>query len=106
MDQAVEPSPAIGDLLEEAFKLTGILDIQGSGDFGTELLRQWLYVRTRLVVEPGDCEVGARCAECLRASVRNRLVVGDADNQRLVPGEDRPDFTHGRLLDCSGCIGT
>ena len=48
-----------------------------------ELARQRLDVGPRLLVEIGDREVGAELAERLRAAVGDRVLVGDADHERL-----------------------
>jgi hypothetical protein len=39
----------------------------------------------RLVVEKGDSEFCAGAAERFRAVLRDRVLVGNADNQRLLP---------------------
>ena len=58
--------------------------------------RQRLDMGARLVVQPGDGELGAGVAERLGAAIGDRLVVGDADDQRLVPGQDGSDgVVHG-----------
>ena len=53
-----------------------------------EFLRQRLDIGPRPFVQPGDRQVRAHRAERLRAAIRDRLVIGDADDKRLLPGQD------------------
>ena len=70
--------------VEHRLELAGRCDVERQEDRRLELLRQRLDVRPRLVVEVGDREIGAELAERLRAAVRDRVLVGDADDERLL----------------------
>ncbi len=95
VNEAVELSPAGADQRKQFLQLAGVFDIERSGDLGAQSLRERLDVRTGLVVEPCHGKVGAGLPEGGRAAVSDRMLVRDADDQRLVPLEDRIDgFAH------------
>ena len=56
---------------------------------------EWLDMRAGTVVQPGDGELGADHAERLGAAIGNRLVVGDADDERLLSAEHGPEWGWG-----------
>ena len=79
-------------VVEQGFQLAGLRDVERRRDLGAELDGERLDMGTRLVVQPGEGEIGARRAKRLRAAIGDRLVVGDADDQRLAAGENGRDF--------------
>src|SRR5580704_10556641 len=91
MDQDVELAPAPADLVEHCLELARHGNVQRSGDGGLQRARQRLDMGARLVVQPGDGEIGADGAERLGAAIGDRLVVGDADHQRLAASQDRAE---------------
>ena len=86
MDQDVEPPPFRADLIEHRFQLSGNGDIHFPDDRRLELPRKRLDMPSRLLVQPRNGELGARRSKGLRASVGDRVVVGHADDQRLLSG--------------------
>src|SRR4029453_2151362 len=94
MDEAVQPTPASTDLVEQRLQLARNFDVERRHNLGAELLPKRLDVRPCFVVKPGNGELGARGTERFGAAKGNRLIVGDADDQRLVPGQERPAPCH------------
>src|SRR6185312_16978170 len=96
MDKTIEPAPACADQFEYGLELAGYGDVERGSDRRTELLCERFDVRPSLVVEPGDRELRASGAECLRAAIGDRVLVGDTDDERLVAGEHGADLVgHG-----------
>ena len=83
MQQEVEPAPFLLDALEHLFGLSFGSDVERHEDRRLELLRQRLDMLLGLVVQIGDREVGAQGPKRLGAAPRDRLIVGDADDQSL-----------------------
>ena len=84
----VQASPVLPHLFEHAFEFSGLFDVERQENRRLELARERLDVRFRFVVEIGDRELGTERAECGCAAVGDRMLVGDADDERLLSGED------------------
>ena len=91
--QDVQLAPVRPDAVEYRLQLAGHGNVQCAGDRGVEFLCQWFDMRPCPFVQPGDREVRADGAKRLRAAVRDRLVIGDADDERLLSGKDLPDVS-------------
>ena len=87
VNENVELAPFFGDFLEHRLEHARRCDVERHEDRRAELLRQWLDVGLRLLVDVRDRELGAELAKCFRAAVSDRLLVGDADDKRLRAGE-------------------
>ncbi len=84
MQSDIEASPGFADPLEERFELIGLLHIQSLQKRGFQLSGERLDAWFALVVEISDRQVSAEFAKCPRTSVRDRVFISDAEDQRLV----------------------
>jgi hypothetical protein len=75
--------------VEHGLQLPGNRHVQRAGDRRGKLLRQRLHEAPRALVQPGDGKIRSHGTECLGTAVSDRLVIGDADHERLLPGENR-----------------
>ena len=87
VQEDVEPAPARSQRVEERFQLSGTLDVERQEDRRLELARE-ARRGLRLLVEIGNRELGADAAKCAGAAVGDRMLVGDADDERLLSGEN------------------
>ena len=78
----------VGDRFEYRFELARNGHVERQEERRAELARERLDVVLRLLVEEGDGEVGAELAECPGAAIGDRLIVGDADHERLAALQD------------------
>jgi len=100
MNEDVEATPFPGDFLEQRLELAGLADIEGHEDRRLKFRRERFDVLSRLFVEVGDRQVGLQLVKRLGAAISDGVVVGDADDQRLLALERRTgDFNgHDVLL--------
>ncbi len=84
MQQEVELAPLLLDPLEHLLHLAFDHDVERHEDRRFQRLRQRLDVFLRLFVQIGDGEVGPQRTKRLGAAPRDRLIVGDADDQALL----------------------
>src|SRR5260370_37276026 len=105
VNKDVETAPLFGDLLEYRFELPGYGDVERQEYRRLETGRQRLYIGPCFVVEISDRDLGADRAERLGAAIGNRMLVGDADDERAAAGQDRVQFPYGHMRhSCSGTI--
>jgi len=90
VDEGVEPAPVLPDPLENGLHLAGLAHVQRHEDRCFELLRQRRDEFLRLLVEIGHRHVGAERPQPLGAAPGDRILVGDADHQRLAAFERGP----------------
>ena len=83
MQQEIEPAPFLLDALEHLFGLPFGIHVERHEDRRLELLRQRFDMLLCPFVQIGDRELRAQRPKRLGASPRDRLIVGDADDQSL-----------------------
>src|SRR5271167_1766768 len=89
VDENVEASPFRRDRLEHRIDLHRVANLQRQQQRRFDRLRQRLDIRARPIVEIGHRDLGAGPMHRLGASPGDRAVVGDADDQGLLPFKDR-----------------
>ena len=87
MDENVQPSPPGANLLEDRLQLSRDGNVNLANDRGFELTGERFDKAPRLLVQPRNGELGPNRAECLGASVGDGILVGDADDERLLPSQ-------------------
>ena len=83
MHENVQPSPAGANLLKDRLQLSGDGNVNLACDRGFEFHSKRLNEASRLVVQPGDREIGPEGVKRLRAAVGDGIFIGDADDERL-----------------------
>ena len=89
MQGDVEAAPGLSNAVKNRLQLALPLHVERREDRRLQLLCQRLDVGLGLVVEVRDCQVGAEFAKGAGTAVGDRVLVGDADHQRLLAREDR-----------------
>src|ERR1700692_391110 len=89
VNKDIETAPWFGDLPEYRCELSGYGDVEGQEYRRLETGRQRLYIGPGLVVEIGDRDLGADRPERLGTAIGNRMLVGDADDERAAASQDR-----------------
>ena len=79
----VEAAPLARNFVEHGFELPGHGHVERQEELGRQLARKRLDIGTRLLVEIGDADVRTELAERACATIGDRLVVGDADDEGL-----------------------
>src|SRR5262245_37838056 len=87
VDQDVEAAPLGADGVKHRLELAGPRYVEREEDRSAEGARERLDVGFRLLVQIGDRELRTQLAERVRAPVRDRMLVGDACDERLAAGE-------------------
>ena len=104
----VELAPLLLDGVEHRLQLALRLNIERHEDRGLDFLGQGLDIGLCLVVQIGNGEIGTERAKGLGAAPGDRLIVGDAGNERLLALEQRQggDIDHARfsLSSDAGCV--
>ena len=78
----------LADRLEDRFELPVLADVAGSEDGRPELVGQRLDIRLRLLVQVGHREIRSELPKNPSASVGDRVLVGDADDEGTLPLKD------------------
>src|SRR5262249_35906947 len=107
----VEFAPLLADPLEHRLHLAGFPRIEWHEDRRFELPSERLDVFLCLVIEICDPELGAQRPECLGAAPRDRIFVGNADDETFFSLEQlgfydrdhstRPLYSGGRVFTAS-----
>ena len=84
MEQDVQLAPFLPDHVEKRLFLIRIGDVERLDDLGVQLLGERTDIFLGLLVEIGDRKIGALSVKRLGAAIGNGLIIGDADNQRLL----------------------
>ena len=92
MHKDIQFAPVLTDGVEYCFQLSWDGNVKSAGNRGFEFLCQWLDVWPGPFVQPGNRKVRSHRPERLCAAICNRLVIRDADNERLLAGKDLPDI--------------
>jgi hypothetical protein len=87
MEQEVEPTPCVRDLLEHSFQLSGLAYVAGHDDRRAERFRQRPDIRLGLGVDKGNGQFRPRVAEGARASIGDAVLVGHTDHEAALAGE-------------------
>jgi hypothetical protein len=75
--QAVELAPALANEIEHGLQLAGIRDVEGATIAASSASARGLDMGSRLVVQPGDGELGAGIPERPGAAIGDRILVRD-----------------------------
>jgi len=75
------------DCLKDRVKVTWRLHVTGQEDRSLQLSRKRLDVGLRLVVTISNGEICAEGTECLCAPISDGMLVGDAENDPLLPAK-------------------
>ena len=105
--EGIEPSPGVGDAVEEGFHLAGLGHIERADDRGLQLGGQRFDIGTGLVVEPGDGHLGSLRTQGLGTAPGDRMFVCHADNQRLLSAQRKhayPFQCDSSLMLHGGCV--
>ena len=90
VERKIEHTPGLLYSLKHRFQLAGLVNVTGQEDGRSEFPRERLYIRLALLASIGDREFCTQGAECFGASVGNRMLVGDAENEPLFTGKRFP----------------
>src|SRR5215469_3535750 len=89
MYESIEPPPLRRDRVEQRIGLRRVAELQRQQQRRSDCRGQWLDMGPCLVIEIGHRDLGAGPMHRLGAAPRDRTVVGDADDQRSLPFQDR-----------------
>ena len=81
MQQKIELPPLGFDGIKYGFHLRVVTHVQRENDRCSYLLRQRAHIGFRLRIQISDGQFRAFCLKCFRAAPRNRMLIGDADDQ-------------------------
>ena len=82
--QGIKPAPTFGNLGKDGLKLAVLGDIERGHNVGLQPFGQGADMGFGLGVQPGDGKVCALGPQRLGATIGDRVIVGDAHDQRLV----------------------
>ena len=89
MDEKVEPSPGLFDLLENRVHAGVVRDVTGHDQVGANRLSQRLNTLQERLALIGEGELGAMRASLRGDSPGDRSVVGDPHDQAFASGQQR-----------------
>jgi hypothetical protein len=84
MDENVEAAPNLLDLLEQGILVLVLGHVEPHDDRGVDAFGQGAHVRFGLLVEIGDRQFRAGPVKRLGHAPGDRLIVGDADDERAL----------------------
>lgn len=104
VNNIVEPSPLLCDALEDGFHLSRNAHVERHQDRRLELASERLDIFPGLVIEIRNRDLGAQRAKSLGAAPRDRLLVGNADDESLLAFQQLGfnGRNHPGILSCRG----